>query len=189
MMFSTEKRACTNPDCEKFDMQILPSEAKFCPKCGKRIVVNSVPEQRTIKVEKNNNSPTNLFQLGFNYENGVGVPNDVSKALQYYTQAANQGDWRARNAVERLSKMTNSHLNRYQIFLILRSIISNKLGVRESEIVEMTHLQYDLDADSLDVVELIVACEMKFNIDIPDDDVWSLSTVKDAVNYIALKIR
>lgn len=117
------KTACTNPNCENFKMQILPSEAKFCPKCGKQIMVN------------------------------------------------------------------NTYLNRYQIFEILRSLISNKLGVDESEIVETTHIVYDLGADSLDVVELIMECEMKFNIDIPDDDIWSLSTVKDAVNYIASKIR
>lgn len=63
-----------------------------------------------------------------------------------------------------------------------------QLGVKEEEVVDSASFQEDLGADSLDTVELVMALEEEFAIDIPDDDVNSIRTVGDAVNYITKKV-
>lgn len=62
-----------------------------------------------------------------------------------------------------------------------------QLGVKPEEVVESASFTEDLGADSLDVVELVMALEDEFSIDIPDDDVGNMKTVGDAVRYIAEK--
>lgn len=63
-------------------------------------------------------------------------------------------------------------------------VTCKELSVSEAEVKESASFTDDLGADSLDVVELVMAFEEEFGIDIPDDDVTSLRTVKDAVDYI-----
>ncbi|MCX7799635.1 MAG: acyl carrier protein [Fimbriimonadales bacterium] len=70
----------------------------------------------------------------------------------------------------------------------VRKIVVNALSVKEEEVVESASFEEDLGADSLDVVELAMALEEEFGIDIPDDDVNSIKTVGDAVKYISGKV-
>jgi acyl carrier protein len=66
----------------------------------------------------------------------------------------------------------------------VKKVTVEELGVKEEEVVESASFQEDLGADSLDVVELVMAFEDEFGIDIPDVDVGEIKTVGDAVNYI-----
>ena len=64
-------------------------------------------------------------------------------------------------------------------------IISEQLGKDESEISMSSNFIDDLDADSLDTVELVMALEEEFEIDIPDDAAEKITTVQSAVNFIS----
>ena len=64
------------------------------------------------------------------------------------------------------------------------SIIVDKLGVNPEDVVETASFTNDLGADSLDTVELIMAFEDKFNVEIPDEEAEKISTVGDALKYI-----
>ena len=66
----------------------------------------------------------------------------------------------------------------------IKRVIVEQLGVNEKDITLESSFVEDLGADSLDVVELIMAFESEFDIEIPDDDVETISTVEDALNYI-----
>lgn len=66
----------------------------------------------------------------------------------------------------------------------IKDIIVEQLGVEEDAITLETHFQQDLEADSLDVVELIMAMEEEFDLEIPDEDAEKIETVGDAVEYI-----
>ncbi len=70
------------------------------------------------------------------------------------------------------------------IFEKIKKLIAEQLDVEEDEITMEASFQDDLDADSLDVVELIMAIEDEFDIEIPDEEAEKISTVKDAVDYI-----
>ena len=63
-------------------------------------------------------------------------------------------------------------------------IISEQLGKDESEIKMTSHFTEDLDADSLDTVELVMALEEEFDIDIPDEAAEKITTVESAVDFI-----
>jgi acyl carrier protein len=63
-----------------------------------------------------------------------------------------------------------------------------ELGVKEEEVVGTASFTEDLGADSLDVVELVMALEEEFGIDIPDEEVGEIKTVGDAVTYITKKL-
>lgn len=65
-----------------------------------------------------------------------------------------------------------------------KQIIAEQLDVKESEITPDASFMNDLGADSLDIMELVMAFEETFDIEIPDEDVEKLQTVKDAVAYI-----
>jgi len=67
----------------------------------------------------------------------------------------------------------------------VRNLIAEQLGVPESDIRPESAFIEDLGADSLDIVELVMAIEDTFEIDIPDDQAENIKTVKDAVEYIA----
>ena len=64
-------------------------------------------------------------------------------------------------------------------------IISEQLGKDVSEIKMSSHFIEDLDADSLDTVELVMALEEEFELDIPDEAAEKITTVQSAVNFIA----
>ena len=76
-----------------------------------------------------------------------------------------------------------------KIFAAVAEIIADKLGVSESEITETANFVADLGADSLDVVELVMEIEKKFDINIPDQDAETFKTVGDAVAYISSKVK
>jgi acyl carrier protein len=63
-------------------------------------------------------------------------------------------------------------------------IISEQLGKDESEIKMNSHFIEDLDADSLDTVELVMALEEEFEVDIPDEAAEKITTVQSAVDFI-----
>lgn len=74
-----------------------------------------------------------------------------------------------------------------EVFERVKKVTVEKLGVKEEEVVEAASFTEDLGADSLDVVELVMAFEDEFAIDIPDDEVGEIKTVGNAVEYISKK--
>ncbi|MBN1604035.1 MAG: acyl carrier protein [Chitinispirillaceae bacterium] len=70
----------------------------------------------------------------------------------------------------------------------VKQIIAEKLGVSEDKVNPQASFVDDLGADSLDQVELIMAFEDAFDVEIPDDDAEKFKTVKDAFDYLAGKI-
>jgi acyl carrier protein len=66
----------------------------------------------------------------------------------------------------------------------VKQIIVEQLGVDEGEVTPNASFVDDLGADSLDTVELVMAFEESFDIEIPDEDAEKIRTVKDAVEYI-----
>ncbi len=67
------------------------------------------------------------------------------------------------------------------------SIIIEQLSVDKESVVPEANLLDDLGADSLDVVELVMALEEEFGIEVPDDDVENIRTVKDVAEYVAAR--
>jgi acyl carrier protein len=67
----------------------------------------------------------------------------------------------------------------------IKKIIVDQLGVDESKITEDSSFVDDLGADSLDIVELIMAFEEEFDMEIPDEDAEKIKTVGDAVKYLS----
>ena len=69
----------------------------------------------------------------------------------------------------------------------MKEIIAEQLGVSESEVELETSFKDDLDADSLDVFELVMALEEEYDVDIPSEDLTNLNTVGDVINYLKNK--
>lgn len=69
----------------------------------------------------------------------------------------------------------------------VRAIIAEQLGVKLEEVTDSASFIEDLGADSLDTVELVMALEEEFGIEIPDEDAEKMVTVGDAVKYIDQK--
>ena len=63
-------------------------------------------------------------------------------------------------------------------------IIAEELGVEKDEVTEDAHLQDDLGADSLDAVELIMAIEEEFDVEIDDTEATNIKTVQDIIDYL-----
>ena len=72
-----------------------------------------------------------------------------------------------------------------ELFDKVKAIIVDQLGVEEEEVTMEASFIEDLGADSLDIVELIMALEEEFEIEVPDEDAEKLVTVGDAVTYIS----
>ena len=70
----------------------------------------------------------------------------------------------------------------------VKKIIVDQLGVEEETVTPEASFVDDLGADSLDTVELVMAFEKEFDIDIPDEDAEKMRTVGDALNYLHEKI-
>ena len=66
----------------------------------------------------------------------------------------------------------------------VKGIIAEQLGVSEDEIKPTSSFIEDLGADSLDIVELVMAMEEEFEVEIPDEEAENIKTVQDAINYI-----
>lgn len=70
----------------------------------------------------------------------------------------------------------------------IKQIVSEQLGVDEGEVTPTASFVDDLGADSLDTVELVMAFEEAFEIEIPDEDAEKIRTVQDAVTYVEKKV-
>ena len=70
----------------------------------------------------------------------------------------------------------------------VKKIIEEKLSVNADQITNEARFAEDLKADSLDTVELVMALEDEFGMDIPDEDADKIKTVQDAISYIDQKI-
>jgi acyl carrier protein len=67
----------------------------------------------------------------------------------------------------------------------VKKIIAEQLGVAEDEIKTTSSFIEDLGADSLDIVELVMAMEEEFEVEIPDEEAENIKTVQDAVSYVS----
>ena len=66
----------------------------------------------------------------------------------------------------------------------MKEIIADQLSVSEDEVTLEASFKDDLDADSLDLFELVMALEEEYDVDIPSDDLAELNTVGDVINYL-----
>lgn len=106
---------------------------------------------------------------------------DTSKKLHIFAiQSANR--------LLTIGTLTNANIME-EIISKVKSIIVDKLGVDESEVVESASFTNDLGADSLDTVELIMEFEKTFDITIPDDVAEKINTVQDAVDFISQSLQ
>ena len=66
----------------------------------------------------------------------------------------------------------------------MKEIIADQLGVSEDEVTLEASFKEDLDADSLDLFELVMALEEEYDVEIPQEDLASINTVEDVINYL-----
>ena len=71
----------------------------------------------------------------------------------------------------------------------VREIVALQLGINEEDVQPESTFTGDLGADSLDVVELIMALEEEFEIDLPDEDVEKFETVADVIHYLQTRMQ
>ena len=76
---------------------------------------------------------------------------------------------------------------REEVFERVKEVLVEQLGIDENEITDEASFQEDLDADSLDLVELIMELEDQFGVKISDDDAQGIQTVGQAVDYISAR--
>jgi acyl carrier protein len=82
-----------------------------------------------------------------------------------------------------------STMSREEILAQLKPVVAEQLGVDESEVREDASFTEDLNADSLDLVELIMSLEEKFGLQISDEDAEKLTTVGEAVDFISEHVK
>jgi acyl carrier protein len=75
--------------------------------------------------------------------------------------------------------------SRDEVYERVKEVLTEQLGVEEGDITEEASFQEDLDADSLDLVELIMELEDQYGIKISDEDAQKIQTVGQAVDYVS----
>jgi len=75
-------------------------------------------------------------------------------------------------------------MERDELLAKIKTIVADKLSISEEQVTEEASFIDDLGADSLDTVELVMALEDEFDLDIPDEDAEKLSTVGKAMDYV-----
>ena len=80
-------------------------------------------------------------------------------------------------------------MNKDELFAKIKSIVADKLSISEDQITEEAAFIDDLGADSLDTVELVMALEDEFDLDIPDDEAEKLTTVGKVIEYVLNKAK
>ena len=75
-------------------------------------------------------------------------------------------------------------LDREDILTKIQEITADRLGVDESDVMPDASFREDLEADSLDLVELIMELEEQFGMEIPDEEAEKITTVEEAVDYV-----
>jgi len=75
-------------------------------------------------------------------------------------------------------------LDREEILNKIQEITADRLGVEESDVTPEASFREDLEADSLDLVELIMELEEQFGMEIPDEEAEKITTVEEAVDYV-----
>ncbi|MGH2517813.1 MAG: acyl carrier protein [Ktedonobacterales bacterium] len=78
-----------------------------------------------------------------------------------------------------------SSMSKEEILAKLKPIVAEQLGVEESQVTEEASFTEDLNADSLDLVELIMSLEEQYKLQISDEDAEKITTVGEAVDYIS----
>ena len=76
-------------------------------------------------------------------------------------------------------------LDRDEILAKIQEITADRLGVDESDVTPEASFREDLEADSLDLVELIMELEEQFGMEIPDEEAEKITTVEEAVDYVS----
>ncbi len=79
-------------------------------------------------------------------------------------------------------------MDRDAVFAIVKSAAVEVLGVEESAVTEDARFKDDLDADSLDLVELVMALEEKLDISVPEEDLEGVETIGQALDLVAGKV-
>ncbi|NCJ08130.1 acyl carrier protein [Synechococcales cyanobacterium C] len=79
-------------------------------------------------------------------------------------------------------------MSQAEIFAKVKDIVAEQLSVEPDLVTAEANFQDDLNADSLDVVEMVMALEEAFDIEIPDEAAEAIKTVQDAVDYIGGKV-
>ena len=75
-------------------------------------------------------------------------------------------------------------MEREELLKKIKAIVADKLSISEDQVTEEASFIDDLGADSLDTVELVMALEDEFDLDIPDEDAEKMTTVQDVFDYL-----